>query len=188
MKFCPACAGTLILRIPANDDRERYVCDTCGQVHYQNPRIIVCTLPCHEDSVLMCRRAIEPRYGLWTLPGGFMENDETTHEGALRETLEEAGARVSLHGLYTYYSLPHINQVHLFFRATLLDLDFAAGEESLEVALFREHEIPWQDIAFPAVGHTLEHYFRDLADRDFPVHGGDVILAEDNKRIIRSLD
>lgn len=188
MKYCSTCGSALTLKIPDNDDRERFVCDTCGAIHYQNPRIIVCTLPCFEDKVLMCKRAIEPRYGLWTLPGGFMENDETTHEGALRETLEEACARVRIHGLYTYYNLPHINQVHLFFRASLLDLDFAAGEESLEVALFTRNEIPWQEIAFPAVGNTLEHYFDDLPGNRFPVRSADVILTEDRQRLIRPHD
>lgn len=185
MKFCTLCGNPVVLKIPDRDDRERFVCESCGEIHYQNPRIIVCTLPCFEDRVLMCKRAIEPRYGLWTLPGGFMENDETTHEGALRETLEEACARVKIHGLYTYYNLPHINQVHLFFRAALLDLDFAAGDESLEVALLGKTEIPWQDIAFPAVGNTLEHYFSDLRENRFPVRSADVILTPDHRRLIR---
>lgn len=185
MKYCHACGNPLSFRKPDNDDRERHVCDACGEIHYQNPHIIVCTLPCHEDKVLLCKRSIEPRYGLWTLPGGFMENAETTREGALRETLEEACARVTLHGLYTYYNLPHINQVHLFYRATLLDLDFAAGAESLEVGLFREQDIPWREIAFPAVGNTLEHYFRDLPGGVFPVRSADVLLTPDRQRIIR---
>lgn len=185
MKYCPSCGGSLSFRKPENDDRERYMCDACGEIHYQNPRIIVCSLPCHEDRVLLCRRSIEPRYGLWTLPGGFLENDETTHEGALRETLEEACARINIHGLYTFYNLPHINQVHMFFRSSLLDLDFAAGAESLEVCLFTQEEIPWDEIAFPAVGNTLEHYFSDLQKNDFPVRSADVILTADRKRIIR---
>src|SRR5690606_33542718 len=113
------------------------------------------------NRVLMCRRAIEPRYGLWTLPGGFLENGETTLEGAMRETIEEAGARVRLEGLYTVYNLPHIDQVHLFFLATLLDLDFKSGKESLETRLLAHDEIPWDGIAFPAVGDTLRHYFTD---------------------------
>ena len=130
MKYCPGCGSKLSLKIPQNDDRERHVCDDCGVIHYQNPNIIVCSLPCYKDQVLLCKRSIEPRYGLWTLPGGFMENNETTLEGARRETLEEACARVEIHSLYSYYSLPHINQVHLFYRATLLDLDFAAGDDA----------------------------------------------------------
>lgn len=185
MKYCSQCGNTITLRIPENDDRERHVCDSCGHIHYQNPRIIVCALPCYEDKVLMCLRAIEPRYGLWTLPGGFMENDETTHEGALRETLEEACARIRIHGLYTYYNLPFINQVHLFFRADLLDLDFAAGAESQEVALLSKNEIPWNEIAFPAVTNTLEHYFNDRAHQTYPLRSADIVIGADNKRIIK---
>lgn len=185
MKYCHVCGSEVGVKIPENDDRERYVCDSCGEVHYQNPRIIVCTVPCHEDKVLLCKRSIEPRYGYWTLPGGFMENDETIHEGALRETLEEACARIELHGLYTYYSLPHINQAHLFFRSTLLDLDFAAGLESLEVALFRQEDIPWDEIAFPPVLNTLEHYFNDLPQGEFPLRSADVIVSETGERLIQ---
>ncbi|MFT5321867.1 MAG: ADP-ribose pyrophosphatase YjhB (NUDIX family) [Pseudohongiellaceae bacterium] len=186
MKYCSGCGSKISLKIPENDDRERHVCDDCGVIHYQNPNIIVCSLPCHEDQVLLCRRSIEPRYGLWTLPGGFMENNETTLEGAHRETLEEACARIEIHSLYSYYSLPHINQVHLFYRATLLDLDFAPGDESLEVKLFHHHEIPWEEIAFPAVSNTLEHYYRDLPEKKFPLHSADIIYNEDKKRSINS--
>lgn len=185
MNFCHVCGSKVERIIPENDDRHRHVCKSCGEVHYQNPRIIVCTLPCHEDKVLLCKRSIEPRFGFWTVPGGFMENDETIHEGALRETLEEACARVELHGLYTYYSLPHINQAHLFFRSTLLDLDFAAGFESQEVGLFSKEEIPWDDIAFLPVGNTLEHYFNDLADGKFPIRSADIIVTGTGERLIQ---
>lgn len=113
--------------------------------------------------VLLCRRAIEPRYGYWTLPAGFMENDETTSEAALRETFEEAGARIELHELFSLLNVPVVHQVHMFYRATLLDLDYQAGTESLEVQLFTEAEIPWNDIAFPTIGHTLKFFFTDLA-------------------------
>jgi ADP-ribose pyrophosphatase YjhB (NUDIX family) len=187
MNFCNLCGQNLSMRIPEDDNRERHICDSCGHIHYQNPRIIVCTIPCHEDQVLLCKRAIEPRYGYWTVPGGFMENDETTQEGALRETMEEAQATVELHDIYSLYNLPHINQVHLFFRATLLNLDFAAGEESLEVELFKQKDIPWEDIAFPAVSDTLKHYFHDRETNHFPMHCGDLRITEDNKRIIKRL-
>ena len=187
MKFCNQCGNPVSLRIPADDDRQRYVCDTCEHVHYQNPRIIVCTLPCHQNKVLLCKRAIEPRFGLWTLPGGFLENGETTFEGALRETWEEAGAKVEIRGLYTLYNLPHIDQVHLFFRSTLLNLDYKAGKESLEVKLFEQGEIPWDAIAFPAVGNTLEHYFKDLPGNDFPVRMADVIVNARREREIKAL-
>lgn len=188
MKYCQACGKEVERKIPANDDRERFVCTSCEVIHYQNPRIIVCTVPCHEDKVLLCKRSIEPRYGLWTLPGGFMENDETVHEGAKRETLEEACARVELHGLYTYYSLPHINQAHLFFRCTLTHLDFAAGAESLEVDLFAEKDIPWDEIAFKPVANTLKHYFNDLAEGHFPVRSADILLTADGQRLIKPHD
>jgi ADP-ribose pyrophosphatase YjhB (NUDIX family) len=116
-----------------------------------------------ETRVLLCRRAIEPRYGYWTLPAGFMENEETTGDAAIRETEEEAGARIELHDLFSLLNVPHVHQVHLFYRATLLDIDYAAGIESLEVKLFSEAEIPWDEIAFPTVGHTLKFFFEDLA-------------------------
>jgi len=185
MKFCSLCGNSIEVRIPEHDDRERFVCTSCGYIHYENPRIVVCSLPCYEDKVLMCRRAIEPRNGLWTLPGGFMENNESTHEGACRETLEEACARIRIHGLYTYYNLPFINQVHFFFRAELLDLDFAAGIESEEVALLGRDEIPWHEIAFPAVKNTLEHYFHDYERQDFSLRSADIVIDDDEKRIIR---
>lgn len=183
MKFCNQCGERVSLAIPPEDDRQRYVCEACAHIHYENPRIVVCTLPCFEDKVLLCKRAIEPRYGLWTLPGGFLENGETTLEGALRETDEEAGARVAIQGLYTLYNLPHIDQVHLFFLATLLDLDFKSGRESLETLLFTQNEVPWDQIAFPAVGDTLRHYFRDRETRHFPLRVSDVIL-EAGRRVI----
>jgi ADP-ribose pyrophosphatase YjhB (NUDIX family) len=184
MKYCTLCGQNLTLRIPEADDRERHVCDSCGQVHYVNPRIIVCALPCIEDKVLLCKRAIEPRYGLWTLPGGFMEMGESTLEGARRETLEEAGARIDQLELYSIYHIIHIDQVHMFYRARLRDLDFAAGSESLEVRLFGEHEVPWQDMAFLAVSDTLRHYFRDLPARRFPLRLADVRVDANNGRTI----
>lgn len=116
-----------------------------------------------ETRVLLCKRAIEPRYGYWTLPAGFMENSETTSEAALRETFEEAGARVELHNLFSLLNVPHVHQVHMFYLATLLDLDYQAGTESLEVELFAESEIPWEEIAFPTVSQTLKFFFSDLA-------------------------
>lgn len=188
MKFCTLCGNNLTLRIPAADDRQRHVCDSCDHVHYQNPRVIVVALPCFEDKVLLCKRAIEPRYGLWTLPGGFMENGESTLEAARRETLEEACARIEVHELYALFNVIHIDQVHLFFRATLLNLDFAAGKESLEVCLFREDEIPWQELAFPAVTSTLQHYFRDLPSRHFPLRLADVTVSANNSRTIKIHD
>lgn len=186
MKFCSHCGRHVSFRIPPDDDRERFVCDSCALVHYQNPRVVVCAIPCHEDRVLLCKRAIEPRYGLWTLPGGFLENGETTLEAALRETREEAGARIALRGLYTLYNLPHIDQVHLFFLADLLDLDFHSGRESLDTALFRREEVPWDAIAFPAVADTLTHYFNDRPQNHFPLRVSDVVLDAARRRSIEA--
>src|SRR5271156_3753211 len=133
MKFCSVCGHPVALSIPPGDNRERFVCASCGTVHYQNPRNVVGTVPVWDDKVLLCRRAIEPRYGYWTLPAGFMENGETTSQAALRETQEEAGANIQLHELFSLLNVPHVDQVHLFYRATLLDLNYLAGAESLEV-------------------------------------------------------
>ncbi|MCJ1885516.1 NUDIX hydrolase [Pseudomonas sp. LA21] len=169
MKFCSQCGAPVSLRIPSGDNRPRYVCDQCHTVHYQNPRIVAGCLPVWEGRILLCRRAIEPRQGFWTLPAGFMENGETLEQAAARETLEEACARVRDLQLYTLFDLPHISQVYMFFRAELADLDFCAGDESLEVALFKESDIPWGELAFPTVGRTLECYFADRIKRSFPV-------------------
>ena len=175
MNFCSHCGTKVIVTVPVGDTHPRHVCPTCGTVHYQNPKMIVGTIPEWQDKVLLCRRAIEPKHGLWTLPAGFMENGETTAQGAARETLEEANARVEVGALYTLYNLPHINQVYLMFRATLLDLDFGPGMESLEVGLFEEKDIPWEQIAFRTVEATLRAYFRDRAQGGFGFHMGDIV-------------
>ena len=174
MKFCPNCASPLGRRVPPGDSLPRYLCDACGSIHYQNPRLVVGTLPEWEGKVLLCRRAIEPRYGYWTLPAGFMENDETTGEAAARETLEEAGARVELGSPFSMISVPRVNQVHLFYRARLLHLDFKPGVESIEVALYKEAEVPWPEIAFRTVGATLKHWFADRARGAFGFHAEDI--------------
>ncbi|WP_292931986.1 NUDIX hydrolase [Noviherbaspirillum sp.] len=167
MKFCSECAHPVSLLIPPDDNRPRYVCEQCGTIHYQNPKMVIGSIPVWEQNgetrVLLCKRAIEPRHGYWTLPAGFMENNETTGEAAMRETLEEAGARIELHELFSLLNVPHVHQVHMFYRATLLDLNYQAGVESLEVELFSEAQIPWEDIAFPTVAHTLKFFFADLA-------------------------
>jgi ADP-ribose pyrophosphatase YjhB (NUDIX family) len=188
MNFCNLCGLSLSLKVPEGDDRQRHICESCGHIHYQNPRIIVCTIPCYEDKVLLCKRAIEPRYGLWTVPGGFMENAETTQEGALRETWEEAHATVKLLDIYSLYNLPHINQVHLFFRASLLNLDFSAGIESLEVELFRQEEIPWDEIAFPPVSDTLKNYFIDKETDNFPMRCANIRVNENDERVIENIN
>lgn len=158
LRHCTECGTAVNYRVPADDNRERAVCPACGHVQYQNPLNVVGTLPLAEDGrVLLCRRAIEPRRGLWTLPAGFMELGETVEAGALRETSEEAGARVELLGLMAMIDVLHVGQVHFFYRARLLDLDFSPGEESLEVRLFHWDELPWDELAFRTVRLTLEH-------------------------------
>jgi len=187
MKFCPQCAGPITHHIPPGDDKLRYCCIPCDKVYYQNPNNVVGTLPVWQDQVLLCRRAIEPRKGYWTLPAGFLENGETTLEGAIRETHEEAGARLQLpsDSLYALYNLPVINQVYVFFRADLASLDFDPGEESLEVKLFREHEVPWDNIAFAVVRKTLELYFEDRRKQHYPVRMFDVRYSPERKADIQ---
>jgi ADP-ribose pyrophosphatase YjhB (NUDIX family) len=165
MKFCSECAHPVALAIPEGDNRPRYVCSHCDAIHYQNPKLVVGSIPVWEQDgqlkVLLCKRAIEPRYGYWTLPAGFMENAETTAEAAIRETEEEAGAHIEIGELFTLLNVAHVHQVHLFYLARLVDLDFAPGVESLEVELFAEDDIPWDDLAFPTIRTTLELFFAD---------------------------
>ena len=174
MKFCSNCAAPVVKRVPPGDSVPRWVCDACGEIHYQNPKLVVGVVPEWESRLLLCRRAIEPRYGYWTLPAGYMENDETAGQAALRETLEEAGARIELLAPFSLISVPYVNQVHLFFRARLLDLEFRPGEESLDVALYEEAQIPWKEIAFRTVGLTLKHWFADRKAGAFGFHAEDV--------------
>jgi ADP-ribose pyrophosphatase YjhB (NUDIX family) len=174
MKFCCYCASPVVSRVPPGDNLARWICDDCGEIHYQNPKLVLGTIPEYQDKVLLCRRAIEPRYGYWTLPAGFMENGETAGEAAARETLEEAGARVELGKPFSMVSVPRVNQVHLFYRARLLDLDFKPGEETLEVALLEEAEIPWADIAFRTVGLTLKLWLADRQAGSFTFHAEDI--------------
>jgi ADP-ribose pyrophosphatase YjhB (NUDIX family) len=176
IKYCCSCAAPVDFRVPPGDSLPRHVCDSCGAVHYSNPRLVVGTLPVWEDRILLCRRAIEPRLGKWTLPAGFMENGESVAEAALRETIEEAGAHIEMQGIYTMLSVPHINQVHIFYRARLLDLDFAPGVETLETALFHVHELPWDELAFRTVAQTLRHFANDRIDQKFDFHTGTIGL------------
>ena len=184
MKFCSECAHPVSLLTPPDDTRERFVCSHCGIIHYQNPKMVVGSIPLWEQDgqtkVLLCRRAIEPRKGYWTLPAGFMENEETTAAAAARETEEEAGARIQIGQLFSLINVPHVHQVHMFYLATLQDLDYAPGVESLEVQLFCESEIPWDDIAFPTTVHTLKFLFSDLekvrsGTGGFALHAKDIM-------------
>ncbi len=166
----------MVRRVPPGDSLPRAVCDSCGEIHYQNPKLVVGAVAEYQGKILLCRRAIEPRYGYWTLPAGFMENDETAAQGALRETLEEAGARIEIEAPFSLISVPRVNQVHLFYRARLADLEFKPGEESLEVALVDEAGVPWKDIAFRTVALTLQHWFADRARGVFGFHAEDLAL------------
>ena len=169
MKFCTSCGNSVTLRIPEGDDRERFICTYCELIHYSNPRVIVGCVPVYEDKVLLCKRAIEPRKNYWTLPAGFMENGETTPQGAARETWEEARARVSNLDLYRVFDVPHISQVYMFYRCDLDNGGYGVGPESLETDLYAEGDIPWDDIAFPVVYETLKEYFADTRAGHFPV-------------------
>jgi len=188
MKFCSLCGSTVTSKIPDGDNRLRYVCDTCDEIHYQNPKIVTGTIPVWDNKVLLCKRAIEPRYGLWTLPAGFMENAETCQAGAIRETQEEAHADVDINHLYTTFNLPRISQVYMLFLAQLKNLDFHAGIESLDVALFKEDDIPWDDLAFPVVNETLKLYFSDFKKHNnhkqqtFPHRTGDIEWTSKERR------
>lgn len=162
-------------RIPDDDNRQRYVCEACGEIFYENPKIIAGCVPIWGDQVLLCKRAIEPRYGWWTLPAGFMENGETTMEAAARETLEEASTQVEILDLFAVFNLPQINQVYMMFQAVLPTLEFSPGSESLECMLYHEQEIPWSELAFPTITHTLEFFFSDRKKNDFGLHFGDIV-------------
>lgn len=185
MRYCSDCGAPVSLLVPPGDNRERHVCQGCGAIHYQNPKVVVGCIPEWEGKILLCRRAIQPREGLWTLPAGFMERGETTREGAVRETLEEANARVEIGPLYSLFNLPHIDQVYMLFRARLLDLEFSPGEESLEVQLFEEAEIPWELIAFQTVRETLRLYFEDRLSGRSGMYSGDIVRewSDDEPRV-----
>ena len=177
MNFCSHCGEQVIQRIPEGDTRLRYVCAHCQTIHYQNPNIVAGVLPVWGDKVLLCRRAIEPRLGYWTLPAGFMENGESVEQAARRETVEEACATLSDLHLYMMVDVPHINQVHIFYRADMATADFAAGVESLEVKLFDEADIPWSDLAFNTVRRTLECFFADRRRQEFAMHTDCITVA-----------
>ena len=170
MSFCTACGHKTQEQIPLGDHQLRTVCSSCGNIHYVNPKVICGALVLDQNKVLLCRRAIEPRYGLWTLPAGYMELFETMEQGAARETREEAEAEVEIEQLYCMYNIPRIGQIYVLFKAHLLEGKFGAGPETIESRLFSEDEIPWDQLAFPSVERTLRHYFADRQQQDFPMH------------------
>ncbi|WP_139850988.1 NUDIX hydrolase [Acinetobacter pullicarnis] len=170
MSFCTACGHLTQDKVPLGDHQIRQVCVNCDTIHYVNPKVICGALAIWQDKVLLCRRAIEPRYGLWTLPAGYMELFETMEQGSARETREEAEAEVDIEHLYCMYNIPRIGQIYVLFKAQLIDGKFGAGEETIESKLFAEHEIPWEQLAFPSVERTLRHYFADKKQQDYPLH------------------
>ena len=170
INYCTQCGASVTQQIPAGDNLHRAVCSRCAHIHYDNPRLIIGCVAEWQGRLLLCRRAIEPRLGYWTLPAGFMENGETTAEAACRETREEAGAIIQIDAPFAMISIAHINQVHLFYRGRMLNSDFCAGEESLEVALFEPHEIPWAQLSFRSVKLCIERYLDDKTRGCFAFH------------------
>jgi ADP-ribose pyrophosphatase YjhB (NUDIX family) len=181
MKFCSLCGASLRLAIPDGDDRPRHLCDACDTVHYQNPKLIAGCIPVWQDRILLCKRAIDPRKGFWTLPAGFMEMGETIAQAAQREAREEANVEVAIGEIFTIFSLPHISQVYFFFRAEMITEDFSSGAESLETRLFREDEIPWDDLSFETVQRSLRFFLDDRKTGQFKLRIEDI--ARDPRRM-----
>ncbi len=175
MKYCSQCGSKLAYRIPEDDDRARFICDACQTIHYENPKMVVGCIPTWKNRILLCRRSIEPCYGKWTIPAGFYEQGETVEAGAKRELYEEARATVEFLEPYAFYNIPRISQVYMIFRGPLKDNNFRPGHESLDALLFREHEIPWDDLAFTVVKEVLRRYYKDLLNGAFPFYMGDIV-------------
>lgn len=174
MKYCSQCGGPLAYRTPPGDDRPRHICEKCHTVHYQNPKVVVGCIPVWEEKILLCRRAIEPGLGKWTLPAGYLESGETADQGAVRETFEEAGAAVEIVQPYALFSLTFADHIYFIFYARMLDSHFHPGEESLSVKLFSEAEVPWDELAFKVVKEILRHFFRDLSKNKLAFHVGEI--------------
>ena len=179
MKFCSQCGGSVTQRIPSGDNRLRYICNDCNFVHYQNPNVVVGTIPLYVDEqgevkILLCRRNIEPRHGFWTLPAGFLENDETSSEGAQRETIEESCANIDNLAIYRVFNVAHANQIHMFFRADMMDGNFSTTSESSDVRLFGFDDIPWGELAFPTVHKALIDFVADHSGGDFDIEMIDI--------------
>ena len=181
MNFCSECGHPVRVGIPDDDNRPRHICDACGTIHYQNPKIVAGTVPVYGDKVLLCKRAIEPRLGYWTLPAGFMENEESTDDAAARETWEEAHAKVDIKHLYVVIDTVAISQVYMMFLADMPEPEYGAGPESLEVELFSEDEIPWDELAFPTIEKTLRLYFEDRKKGEYPLHQCQVTKDDRNR-------
>ncbi|MFM8331481.1 MAG: NUDIX hydrolase [Candidatus Methylumidiphilus sp.] len=174
MKYCSQCGSEVRVGTPPHDDRPRHICDACGAIHYHNPKVIAGCIPVWGERVLLCKRAIEPRLGFWTLPAGFMELGENLAEAAAREAKEEANVEVEIDALYNLFSLPHISQVYVFFRANMVEERFSPGYESLETRLFTKDEIPWDELAFETVRRSLQYFFADREKGEFVLRLEDV--------------
>lgn len=184
MKFCSQCGSSAIgLRTPLGDNRERYICTSCNKVFYHNPKIVAGCILEWEEKILLCKRAIEPQSGFWTVPAGFLENGESVKEGAVREALEEAHAQPECLQHYSVYSLLHVDQVYILFRGKLKEGKAAPGDETLETRLFHEQEIVWEEIAFPVVRRSLEFYFKDKKQGRFGLHSG--VITRDSQGMVR---
>lgn len=186
MNYCSDCGASVSLKVPPGDHIPRHICDNCNTIHYRNPRNIVGCIPEWQGKILLCRRAIEPRHGYWTLPAGFMENGETSLEGGIRETREEANADIIKPSLFCMFSIPHISQVYIMYRGEIKEGSASPGIESLEVAMFDEPDIPWNEIAFPVIEKTLRLYFADKHRGQFQIHNGE-ITKDENGRFRTSL-
>ncbi len=174
MNFCSECGKPVFKKVPAGDTLPRFVCNSCQAIHYHNPKIVAGCIVEWEKQILLCRRAIEPKCGLWTFPAGFMEIGEGTEQAALRETFEEAQARVAITRLHAVLSLPHIGQVYMVFIGRLLSKQFGAGMESLDVQLFDTKDIPWDELAFPVIKEALDRYMDDVTRGAFRLHVTDL--------------
>ena len=182
MNYCSNCGSRVGRRIPPGDDRPRFVCDICDAIHYQNPNMVVGIIPESEGRILLCRRAIEPRFGKWTFPAGYLENGETVSEAARRETLEEAGAEVEDLRPYAMFSLPHINQIYFIFLARVSNKTYGPGSESLEVKLYRPEDIPWSELAFAAIVEALRLYSEDRKSGVFSFRQGDIFPPRQGRK------
>ncbi|SLM32226.1 conserved hypothetical protein [Desulfamplus magnetovallimortis] len=174
INFCSNCGGPMEQRIPEADDHIRSVCKHCGFIHYLNPKTVVGTIPEYKDKILLCRRNIEPQKGKWTLPAGYLENGESVQDGAARETLEETLANVKIIEPYRMFNIVHVNQIYVMFRATLPSPEFGPTKESMDVRLFHEKDIPWENIAFKVIKETLRNYYCDKKKGIYPFKVGDI--------------
>jgi ADP-ribose/FAD diphosphatase len=184
MQYCSQCGQVIAKRVPAGEDRERHVCTACGAIHYQNPKMVVGCIIEHGGRILLCKRAIEPRLGYWTVPAGFLELGESAMQGAIRETHEEASAQVRIIAPYAHFDVPHIGQAYIIYRAALLSESFGPGPESLEVKLLTPAEIPWNEIAFPVVRYSLELMLEDMQSGAFRSHQA-ALVREQGRYLLR---